>query len=224
MNVTANSFAPENRFVAATAPIPRRQDCEASGEMLLMREFTHRMANDWSSAISAVAVAARSSNDVQVKSVLGDVTQCLYRHAQLLRTLQVPPAGVLVDAADYLARLCSALSSSKLEWQNIRLVLAADPIALEGEVCWRLGMIIVELVTNAARHAFRAPNGGVIRVDVVRKERTIECHVIDNGSVTMPVRPGNGFKIVRELAESLNGTIHHTFDRSGTVVVLQFRA
>ena len=194
------------------------------GETLLMREFTHRVVNDWSSAISAVSLAARHSDDPQVKSALGVVIERLYRHAQFFRALQMPQSGAAVDAAEHLERLCLAVSESKLDSMNIRLVLAADPVTMSADRCWRLGLIVMELVTNAARHAFQGREDGTIRVDLLRARECTECRVTDNGSAPKRIRPGNGLTIVEDLAVSLGGTIKHRFGRHGSAAILRFAA
>jgi two-component sensor histidine kinase len=47
--------------------------------------------------------------------------------------------------------------------RGIELVLVERPFKMSSERCWRLGLILSELITNSARHAF-AESGGMIRV------------------------------------------------------------
>jgi two-component sensor histidine kinase len=222
MNLDATQVRPENR----SSPVDGRvhEGTSIRGETLLMREFTHRVVNDWSSAISAVSLAARRSADPQVKSALGVVIDRLFRHAQLFRALQMPQTESMIDAAEYLEHLCLAVSESKLDSINIRLVLAVDPLAMRADRCWRLGMIVMELVTNAARHAFQGRDDGTIRVDVFRRGQRTECRVTDNGLTSKTIRPGNGLTIVKDLAASLGGTIRHRSGRHGSTAILQFAA
>jgi two-component sensor histidine kinase len=67
---------------------------------------------------------------------------------------QTPDHDTPVDAATYLHQLCVSISRSKLENREITLALSAQSLQLPAERCWRLGMILYELITNAARHAF----------------------------------------------------------------------
>ena len=222
MNPNATQVCLENR----SSPVAGRlhEIAPLRGETLLMREFTHRVVNDWSSAISAVSLAARRSDDPQVKSALGVVIERLYRHAQLFRALQMPQSDTTIDAAEYLERLCVAVGESKLDSMNIRLVLAADPLTMRADRCWRLGMIVLELVTNAARHAFQGRHDGTIRVDLFLTGQCTECRVTDNGSASRKIQPGNGLSIVKDLASSLGGTIKHQFGRHGSTAILRFAA
>jgi two-component sensor histidine kinase len=220
MNLNTTQVRLENRSSPADSRL--HEIASIRGETLLIREFTHRVVNDWSSAISAVSLAARRSDDPQVKSALGAVADRLYRHAQFFRALQMPQSGTTIDAAGYLERLCLAVSESKLDAMNIRLVLAADPLVMNADRCWRLGVIVMELVTNAARHAFQGREGGTIRVDLSRAGECTKCRVTDNGAAPKKIRPGNGLTIVKDLAVSLGGTIKHQFGRHGSAAILKF--
>jgi len=195
-----------------------------SGENLLMRELTHRIANDWASAICAVSVAARTADNPHVKTALGNVAKQLYLHAELLRVLRMPEPDATVDAAEYLHRLCHSISHAKRDWMNIRLILAVDPLPMSAERCWRLGMIVYELVTNSVRHAFGNRDGGVIRLDLCRADPLGVCQVSDDGSSRPNVPPGDGLKIVHALVASLDGQLKQEFGPLGSTTMFQFVA
>src|SRR5262249_11222840 len=75
--------------------------------------------------------------------------------------LQMPEHDAYVSAAEYLKRLCVSISRSRLDHMKIKMVLAASPLQLQSDRCWRLGMIVYELITNAARHAFTNGSGEI---------------------------------------------------------------
>jgi len=137
--------------------------------------------------------AARSVNH-EVKVELAHIIELLCHCAELHRALQMPERDTHIDAAAYLENLCLSISRSKLDGVKIDLVLTASPLRLPSERCWRLGMIVYELVTNAARHAFG--NGkGEIRVEIARARQSVECRVTDNGSAPAIVQRGRGATI-----------------------------
>src|ERR1700747_2302410 len=93
----------------------------------------------------------------------------------------MPDNDTLIDAAAYLENLCLSITRSKLDGKKIDLVLTASPLRLQSKRCWRLGMIVFELMTNATRHAFG--NGtGQVRIELSRAGKLVECSVVDNGS------------------------------------------
>jgi two-component sensor histidine kinase len=104
---------------------------------------------------------------------------------------------------------------------KIDLVLTASPLRLPSERCWQLGMMVYELVTNAARHAFGNGNGQV-RVELSRAGKLVECRVVDNGSAPSKVQRGRGLKIVDELVKGLDGRLDQRFGQSGSLSILTF--
>jgi two-component sensor histidine kinase len=192
-----------------------------SEERLLLRELTHRVKNEFAAAIGIVSLAAsRSSND-EVKVALAAVEQRLHNHAEVHRCLEMPSHHAHLDASEHLRRLCQSISRSQLDCRGIELLLVERPLLLDSARCWRLGMIISELITNSARHAF-ANNGGKIQVDLLPCSAFAKCRVADNGRAPTKVRPGGGFTIVEALVAGLEGTIERNFGPRGTVSVLIF--
>jgi len=188
---------------------------------LLLREFSHRINNEFTSAIGLISAAAARCESGTAKAVLDAVQDGLHNYARVHHALQMPEYGILTDASPYLQRLCYAISRSKLESNGIELVFVSLPFRLSSERCWRLGLIVSELVTNAARHAFK-DRRGTSRVEIVHSSSFVRCSVADDGAADVDARPGCGLKIVRALAESLGGTIDHHFKPEGTVAVLAF--
>lgn len=114
------------------------------------------------------------------------------------------------------------MSQSKLERAGIRLILAADPVWLHAERCWQLGMIVYELVTNAARHALFDGGDGEVLVELTCADGIANCRVSDNGSAPKGVRTGRGLKIIGDLARSSGGQVDHSFGVEGALFTLAF--
>jgi two-component sensor histidine kinase len=195
----------------------------SSEAQLLLREFSHRINNEFASAISMIAVAAGHLVNSEAKAALAAVEDRLHNYARVHHALQMPEHTSRIDAAAYLRQLCRAICSAKLNAKGIKLLLVERPFKMDAERCWRLGLIVSELITNSARHAFR-DNGGLIRVELIPSTSIIECRVTDNGTCRPTVGPGNGTKIIASLAKSLGGTIDHHFGPQGAAVVVIFPA
>jgi two-component sensor histidine kinase len=190
-------------------------------EQILLQELNHRINNEFAAAISVVSLAAAASNNDEVKGVLSRVASLLHQYADVHRALQMPEYDALVDVAAYLRQLCRSISRSQLDGRKIELVLAAQPLRLSADHCWRLGMIVFELINNASRHAF--PGGeGEIRVELLCAGAFAQCSVIDNGSAAATVAPGRGLKIIHELSRSLGGRFEQRFGPRGSRSILVF--
>ena len=84
-------------------------------ERTLVRELTHRTNNQLASAIDVVTAAAVRADNPEAKVALGNVVELLQEQANVHRVLAVPEGDSLVDAAQYLRRLCLAITRSRLE-------------------------------------------------------------------------------------------------------------
>ena len=190
---------------------------------LLLREFSHRINHEFASAIGVMSIAAARSADDEAKVALAAVRDRLQNYALVHHALQMPEDASCIDAAAYLRQLCWAISRSKLERKGIELRFVERTFRMNSERCWRLGLIVSELITNAERHAFRN-GGGSIRVELLPSLSFVECRVTDNGTAEANARPGHGLKIVEALAKSLGGTIDQRFGPHGATAVLIFPA
>jgi two-component sensor histidine kinase len=190
-------------------------------EAVLLRELNHRINNEYAFVIAIVTRVAAVSGNTEVKAALARISGLLYKAVDVHRTLERPQHDVNVDGAAYLRKLCTSISRSRLDHMKITMVLAASPLQLPSDHCWLLGMIVYELITNSARHAFT--NGsGEIRVELFRTGPFVECRVLDNGSVPAAVQPGRGLSVVNELARTLAGRLEHQFGTGGTRSILSF--
>jgi two-component sensor histidine kinase len=91
----------------------------------------------------------------------------------------------------------------------------------DSDACWRLGMIVSELVTNAARHAFGA-DGGEIRVELKSSSNFVECCVADDGTASAEISPARGLEIVEALVDGLGGRIERRHSSKRTTWALTF--
>jgi len=192
-----------------------------SNDYLLVRELSHRVNNEFASAIGFVSRLAACSTSDEVKGVLAEVVDLLHNYAGGHRALQMPTHSTIIDASDYIRALCHSIRRAKLNHRDIELVLVEHPLQMSSDRCWKLGMIVSELITNSARHAF-CDRGGTVRIELSASGPLAECCVMDNGSSQDPCTPGEGLKIVAALANELNGKIVYQFGAEGALAILRF--
>jgi two-component sensor histidine kinase len=192
-------------------------------ERLLIRELTHRINNEFTNVVNILSFAAAKTESTEARSALTAVMDRLEGYVRVHRALQIPDAGDSVDATAYLRELCRSISLSKLERKNIDLVFAERPLSLKSEQCWILGMIVYELVNNAARHAFDEA-GGEIRVQIAQAGRLVECHVSDDGLAQVHTRRGRGLRIIEDLAACLPGHFEQKLGANGSASRIIFPA
>jgi two-component sensor histidine kinase len=188
---------------------------------LLMRELSHRINNEFTSAISVISLTAARSGSSEVKAALSDISERLHCYADVHRTLQMPEYHTCINAALYLQQLCLSISRSRLEPNNIKLILTVRPLYMPSDRCWRLGMIVYELINNSARHAFQGSEGKVF-VQLHSAGNFVECRVFDNGRSPSLIQRGRGLAIIHELAEHLDGRLEQSFGKEGSSSILVF--
>jgi len=189
---------------------------------LLLREFDHRIKNELTCAICAISTKAMQSDSVVVKTALLDVVDHLNQWSDVHRALQMPARERLIDAARYLQQVCFTITKYRLAGLAISVLFSADDLQLEGERCWKLGLIVSELITNVARHAQFDCRHPELRVELLLVGKVIKCVVSDNGSAPEPIRHGRGLTIVGELACSLGGRVHTSYVAEGFYFLLAF--
>jgi two-component sensor histidine kinase len=190
-------------------------------ERLLLHEFYHRINNEFTCAIGMVSIASARVVDEKAKAVLEAVRKLLQNYAQAHHVLQIPDSRNRVDVAAYLREVCQATHRARFEDSGIELLVTGQTVQMEADRCWRLGLIVSELVTNAAQHAF-GEHRGVIRVELRSASPFVECRVTDNGAGMANARPGRGLNIVKALARGLEGTIDQYSGPQGTTCVVWF--
>ena len=189
---------------------------------LLLRELNHRITNELTTAIYVVSAKAVQSDSMAVKAALLDVVDLLHQCADVHRALHMPDQGRLTDTVRYLQQLCFSIRKYRLDRLAIHVFFSADDLLLEGERCWKLGLIVSELLTNVARHAQFDRRYPELRVELMLAGNVVKCRVFDNGSALKPIQRGRGLTIIDELASSLGGSVHTSCVAEGSSFLLTF--
>src|SRR5689334_9877901 len=101
-----------------------------AAERLLLREFSHRVNDEFASAIDLMAQAASRCDSWEARAALVVALDRLQNHALVHRALQLPEYDTAVDVASYLHQLCRAISRAELAEAGVELVLSVYPLRL----------------------------------------------------------------------------------------------
>ena len=202
-------------------PGAHRCDRLADVPLLMVEEISHRVANEYAGAIAALNLEATRIADADARAALRRTTDKLQMFAEAHRALQAPVAAGDMCLGDYLDRVCAALSEASLRERGVRLILVEDVVSLPARHCWRVALIIAELITNSVRHGFQEP-GGMIVVEVRQACGEVVCVVADNGSCTASSPPSRGCRVVERLAGELCGDVRWFFGPRGVTATLAF--
>lgn len=186
---------------------------------LVLRESHHRMKN------TLTLLGASARRDFSRKCSTADLSAALDRFerrvaafGKLYQLLSDDTGGRPVQTEEIFERLCEALSEALLEPAGISCEATIEGGELSPMQRHRLSLIIAELVTNAAKHAFPDGNGGRIWLEVVCRQGYWCCTVADNGVGAAGPLQGTGGRILENLARSIGAKIHGETGQSGTRV------
>jgi two-component sensor histidine kinase len=195
----------------------------ADGSTLLIAEFLHRSRNEYARGISLASLIAARSSSQETKAALGEMVGHLRRAVETQRLLCPPIWGGVSDFAESVTELCRAMSASfDMEGRGITFVIAVDePLWLDSKRCWRAGLVIFELVSNAFRHAFRGRSGRIL-IAIARETNRVVCRVSDDGVSASCFKPGLGTDLVDALVAELDGLVERRHSDHGTVVTISF--
>src|SRR5271156_6663917 len=135
------------------------KDGIAQDPWLLLEEMTHRVINEYTLAISSLSLAAARSESQQSRGAILGAANRLWDFANAHRALQPTVNHGVIDLADYIRGICTAMMRASLDERGIRLTLREQSVLLEAGRCWRVGLILSELIVNAARHGFGNASG-----------------------------------------------------------------
>lgn len=188
---------------------------------LASQEANHRFLNTLAALHGLLRRDFGGFADPAVRSAVSVFSSRIQAFASVHRTLGEDSGEDRVDAAAHLAKLCEELCAAHLAPRGVQCEFRADAVSLPREACQKLGLIIVELVTNAAKHAFGGRSGGRVSVGLLRTGDGWICQVADNGSGLRGDGGGSGMKLVRGLAQALGGRLIVHSDAGGVIVTLR---
>ena len=177
-------------------------------QAMLTREMSHRVKNSLASVGGLLRVQGRNTQSEEVQNALIDaasrITTIAQVHDHLWRSAKIG----FVDIADFAGELCRKLQETVPHGVSCRfghLMISADKAI-------PLGLLINEIVTNSAKHAY--PDGsGDIKVSGERRGADLHVEVSDQGiglpkdfDIDQP-RASLGFKVIKSLLAQLEGRI-----------------
>jgi two-component sensor histidine kinase len=204
----------------ACHPAPPKREMFGVEQLLLVEEITHRVINEYAVAIAWINIAAETIVDPDAQAVLCRTESRLRALVNAHRALQAPAIGLDLDLGNYLERLCAALAAASLRPARVQLFLHEESIVLTPDRCWRVGLIIAELITNSMRHG--SVGAPAIAVDVRLAGDHVRCEVTDWGGNCADPGASRGRRVIERLARDLGGAAGWRFGSDGVTAVLAF--
>ena len=191
---------------------------------LVNREAHHRMKNTLMLLAALVRRDFKRGNTTELSAVAGRFERRIVAFGELYHLLSGGEDVEAISVAGFFEPLCEALSETILQPAAICCEASVEDGKLSATQGHRLGLIVSELVTNAAKYAFPDRKGGLIRVEVFNRNDCWCFTVTDNGRGATGSLEGTGGRILEGLARSIRAQLHCQLDQCGTRVTIMLPA
>jgi two-component sensor histidine kinase len=193
---------------------------DANDWELVLRESHHRMKNTLTLLGASVRRDFTRTGARGMSAAVDRFERRIVAFGRLYQLLSNDDDLSTIPIEAFFESLCGALSEAILEPAGIRCEAAVESGTLPAWQCHRLALMLTELVTNAAKHAFPSKKDAMIRVDVAHREGCWFCTVADNGiGATGPLQ-GTGSRILEGLARSVRARMQGEAGQGGTRVTI----
>ena len=205
------SRAGENRLAQIVVDITERKIAETR-KSEMFDELNHRVKNNLAAVSAMLSMQARLADDTGVREQLQKAVDRIQTIGDVHASLYQLSSVDQVDFGDYLRRLCERLADTVVDSERVRLAVTADPVMTPLDEAVSLGLIVNELVTNAAKHAYPPPAAGQIRVTLRHTPDELVLNVSDDGRGLPDTLEGRGIgmRLVRSLVQQCRGRLEIT--------------
>lgn len=179
-------------------------------QKMLVQEASHRVKNSLAILSSMLTMKARKSKTTNEAEALDDASDRVIAVARTHDRLWRESGNDTIDLAALLIDLCETLQK---QLEQIEIRCSAEDIDEAPDHAVSFALLVTELVTNAAKHAYGA-KGGVVRVTLTYEGDKKILDVSDEGvglapgfSIETAGEDSLGMNLIQALAQSLDGTI-----------------
>ncbi|WP_066557812.1 sensor histidine kinase [Croceicoccus bisphenolivorans] len=215
----------ENRYEAAHLRNMLTLEKSSEEKERLLGEIYHRVRNnlqriDAMLAFESAQVPGAEGRDAFV-AMSHRVRALAVVHEALMRSVSLSR----IEIADYLDRLSQEISRSRaLPERGIHISCQVERMFVDFETANTMGLLVNELVSDAAVHAFPVGQQGIIRVSFGRLDADTCVLAVSDDGVNPAAdldRGGVGSRIIRSLARQLRGELRVEV-HDGTHVTITF--
>jgi PAS domain S-box-containing protein len=190
---------------------------------VILRELHHRVKNNLQYIESLISLQLSSASG-EAKGALAKIHGRVASLASAYLAAADRPETLIIDATKYLEAICelergaSIVDGTRLD---IKLDCESLPIGLDAAIS--LGLILRELLENAAQHGYGRGSGGPVDVALAREGEAAVLRVRDRGAGPAEGwREDLGLTLVRTLASQLSGAVSISAAEPGFSATIRF--
>lgn len=194
-------------------------------KQILLSELQHRVKNNLQHVISILEIQKESAHFNNIDELIRGNQNRIHSMALLHKKLNVSDNVNDVDIGRYVTELSELVKDSyDNHTKTIALDVTCEIETMSIEKALPLGLIIVELVSNSMKHAFRKRSVGIIAIKITKDGVSNRLHYADNGEgfdFNQTSEKGLGQEIIKGLVDQLGGNTE-TNDKNGFELTVSF--
>lgn len=183
-------------------------------KQILLSELQHRVKNNLQYVISILEIQKESASHNNINELIRSNQNRIHSLALLHKKLSVNENVNEVDLKKYVSELSELVKDSYKNADNsVGLFIGCTIDILSITKALPVGLIIVELISNSMKHAFRNKSNGIISIelffDPIKKLNCLQY--LDNGegfNFKEQQQKGIGIEIIKGLIDQLNGSFY----------------
>jgi two-component sensor histidine kinase len=207
----------KNRQIQSQNKVISKQLVELSKileqKQVLLSELQHRVKNNLQHVISILEIQKESVTFNNINELIRGNQNRIHSMALLHKKLNVSDNVNEVNLPRYITELAELVKESyHSQKKTISLNINCDEVSISVEKALPIGLIIVELVSNSMKHAFRKRTVGIINIEFYYDQKTSAktLHYTDNGTgydFNSTNHKGLGNEIIKGLIDQLDATV-----------------
>jgi two-component sensor histidine kinase/CheY-like chemotaxis protein len=196
---------------------------------LLLAEMNHRIANSLSLVSAMIRMQSQIASTEETKTALNETQNRITAIAGVHRSLYTSENVGEVELDVYLGPLLAELHSTNTAARGISLKSQLCRISTTADKAVALGVILIELVTNATKYAYTSGNGEV-RVVLQSLDGGVAVLSVEDDGIGYdrtvgPKGTGLGTRLINAMGTTLGAEISYGRDGkpSGTYVAVRWQ-
>jgi PAS domain S-box-containing protein len=191
---------------------------------ILLGELQHRVKNSFAMITGMIGLTSDSVASTETRTALQELGTRVHSVSELYSLLNSTKSFNEVRLDDYCARVAAPLVSLA---GNVALETRMESVTVPVGNAAPIGLILTELVTNAAKYAFPGGRRGTIAVSLGKTGSGLILEVRDDGAglpagFDLAADAGMGLSLVQALASQIDGAFRMEGSAAGTICVLEF--
>lgn len=175
---------------------------------MLVREVHHRVSNSLQMVQSFVAMQANQTTSDDAKEALAATQNRIKAIGKVHQNLYTRRDLTTIDLDEYLGALVDEFRQNMSETDDcVELAYTSDDVEVSPDDAVNVGVVVNELVSNAAKYAFGEGKKGRVDVALAALDDGYSVTVSDNGAGIKegagPEGTGLGMRIIKAITRSL---------------------